>query len=273
MSEGIFMVTAREILLTLSFKYKGDWMKVYEAIKKKEPIKDEEKKEAIDKTKANFVTLVDPDYPEFLKTISQPPFLFYYYGDKSLLLEKYRLTVVGTRHPSLYQTEKVYSLLAEAEKRLNNKIVVVSGMAIGVDASGMRAALACGGKYIGILGSGIDNPYPTANEDLYKLAKQGKGLIISEYPLAEEAKPQNFLFRNRLLAAFSDVLMVGGGKNKSGTSVSVKYALDFNKEVLALPCNVTGDDLTNSLIQDGARSVLGVDDIISALKEKADLSR
>ncbi|MCH3966920.1 MAG: DNA-protecting protein DprA [Bacilli bacterium] len=184
------MVTAREILLTLSFKYKGDWMKIYEAIKKKEPIKDEEKKEAIDKTKANFVTLVDPDYPEFLKTISQPPFLFYYYGDKSLLLEKYRLTVVGTRHPSLYQTEKVYSLIAEAEKRLNNKIVVVSGMAIGVDASACGRHLPAAESTSGFWDRASTIPILRRMKISISWPNRGKASSSANIPLPKKRSPR-----------------------------------------------------------------------------------
>jgi DNA processing protein len=92
--------------------------------------------------------------------------------------------------------------------------------------------------------------------------------VVSEYPALGKAKPENFLFRNRLLVGLSETVFVGGGKNRSGTSSSVRIAIENNKEIMALPCNITGDDLTNSLIADGARSVLCAKDIVECLKEK-----
>jgi DNA processing protein len=124
---------------------------------------------------------------------------------------------------------------------------------------------------ISVIGSGIDNPYPSDNDGIYDYCKSGKGLVISEYPGKVSAKPENFLFRNRLLSSLSEVMFVAGGKNRSGTSSSVRLALEDNREILALPCDITGDDLTNSLISDGALSVLSASDLVNSLKERYNL--
>jgi DNA processing protein len=261
-------LNVRDVLLTLSVSNGGDWTGIYKDIKAKRPISDEESKLCYQNTKANFVTICDSDYPECFKRISNPPFLLYYYGKKELLSSKYRLTVVGTRNPTIYQSDTVYNLIQEVEKLMNNEVVIVSGMAKGIDQVSMEAARNLNAPVVSVIGSGIDNPYPNENEGIYEYCLKGNGLVVSEYPALGKAKPENFLFRNRLLVGLSETVFVGGGKNRSGTSSSVRIAIENNKEIMALPCNITGDDLTNSLIADGARSVLCAKDIVECLKEK-----
>jgi DNA processing protein len=258
-------ITIRDILLTLSVRYQGEWTRIYDAIKAKEELKAEEIHDAYQKTKANFLTLSDSEYPECFKNQCNPPFLLYYYGNKDFLKLKYRLAVIGTRSPTLYQNDTVFSLIQDLEKKFSDKVGIVSGMAKGIDQIAMMAAMERGAPILSVIGSGIDNPYPKENQKIYDYCCSQKGLVLSEYPLSTEAKPENFLFRNRLLASLGNALFVGGGRNRSGSASSVRYALDQNKDVLALPCNITGDDLTNSLISDGARSVLGVHDLADAL--------
>jgi len=260
------MTSAREILLTLSWKYGGDWEAIYRAIQKKEMLSEEIRKEALSKTKSNFLTLVDTLYPYSLQQCFKPPFVLYYYGDIGLLSREYRLTVVGTRTPTDYQKNAVASYVEEAESALSSGVVVVSGMAGGIDQAAMNAAYRKKAPFIGILGGGIDRLYPESARALYEAAKRKEGLVLSEYPLDLAPKPENFLFRNRILAALSDVVLVGGGKNRSGTATTARYALEQGKEILALPCNNTGDDLTNSLIRDGAEIVLSSEDLISSLR-------
>jgi DNA processing protein len=142
-------------------------------------------------------------------------------------------------------------------------------MAYGLDQVCMKAAMRVGAPVVSIIGSGIDLPYPSENDGLYDYCKSGKGLVISEYPLTREAQPKNFIFRNRLLAACSPIIFVGGGKNLSGTSATVRMALERGKEITALPCNVTGNDLSNTLIKDGATSILSSEDLIKELMESS----
>ncbi len=261
---------AREVLLTMSYLKSGDWNEIYQSIKDKERLKDEEILKAKKETKANFITVVDKNYPDCFKHLYNPPFLLYYYGNLSLLSYPYRLTVIGTRKPTLYQNNTVYSFIQECEDKLENKMVVISGMAKGIDQSGMKAAMDKGAPIISVIGSGIDHPYPKENDGIYDYCKSGKGLVFSEYPLKTEAKPNNFVFRNRLLAALSYVTFVGGGKKISGSMSTVHQSIELNNEILALPCNTTGDDLTNILIKEGANSVLTAEDIIEAVKARGE---
>lgn len=261
--------TVRDMLLYFSLKYEGNWSQIFASIKEKVPMEDEPAV-TYQKIKSNFLTLVDKEYPERLKHGFHPPFLLYYYGNLDLISKKYLLSCVGTRHPTLYQNDKTYSLIQEAEELFKNELVIVSGMALGLDAAALRGAMSVGAPIIAIIGSGIDAPYPYSNQDIYEYCKSGKGLVLSEYPNETPARPSQFVIRNRLLASLSDVIYVGGGSNRSGTSTTVNYALDDNKEILALPCNVTGDDLTNSLISLGATPVLTAQDIYDAIMQRYD---
>ncbi len=266
--------TARSVLLTLSYLKKGKWDEMYSYIKEKRPLSKELKEEAEQNTKANYITIVDENYPDCLKDIYKPPFILYYYGNLSLLSERYRLTAIGSRRPTLYQSDTCYRLIKELEIKMEKKVVIISGMAKGIDSTVMKAAMEVEAPIISVIGSGIDKPYPTENDGIYDYCKSGKGLVLSEYPLSENAKPQSFLFRNRLLAALSPSLFVGAGKKRSGTNNSVYWASSFNRNVLALPCNQDLDDpeLTNELIKQGAEPILDSNDlkleILTANKSK-----
>lgn len=255
--------TAREVLLTISYQKKGRWEEIYSHIKEKKPISKEETLEAFAKTQANFITIVDSEYPNSLKGIFKPPFVLYYYGNPSLLNEPYRLTAVGSRNPTIYQNDTSYRLIKELENSMEKKVVIVSGMAKGIDATMMKAAKDTGSPIISVIASGIDKPYPKENDGIYDYCKEGKGLVLSEYPLDTEAKPQNFLFRNRILAALSPSMFIGAGKKKSGTNNSVYWAMSFGKNILTLPCNQNLDDpeLTNELLKQGAEPVLSSNDL------------
>lgn len=258
-------LTPREILFSLSYQCRGDWDKIYQAIQTKTPVPQDMILKAKQMQHSNYLSLLDENYPQSLKEIYKPPFLLYYYGNLSLLNCPYRLSVVGTRNPTLYQNDTVYDLIQKVEEKTENKTCIISGMAKGIDQAALKAAMDQKAPVIAVIASGIDNPYPEENGGLYEYCKSANGLVFSEYPGEEKAKKENFLFRNRLIVALSDILFVGGGKHRSGTSSSVNQAIEYNKEILALPCNITGDDLTNALIRDGAMSVLDENDILGAL--------
>ncbi len=256
-------ISAREVLLTLSYSKKGDWDKIYSHIKDKIPLDENLKNEAFKNTHSNYVTIVDEDYPKALKQIHKPPFVLYYYGNLALLKSSCRLTAIGSRNPNLYQTDACYKLISEVEEVMDSNVVIISGMAKGLDSLMMKAAIDKNGPVVSILGSGIDNPYPKANKFIYDYCKDKNGLVLSEYPGSLPAKPDNFLFRNRLLAALAPSIFVGGGKQKSGTNNSVYWATTFNKNILALPCNqdFVYPELTNELIKQGATPILSTFDL------------
>lgn len=252
----------RDLLLTLTIRYQGEWNSIYRALKEKEKVSQEEIYKAYSLIQCPFISILDEKFPPYLSGFRRPPFILFYYGDISLLDTPYRLTCVGTRNPTVYQESKSFELIQEAEEQFQSKLVIVSGMAHGIDQACMQAAMECHAPIISVIGSGIDAPYPSNNNGIYDYCKEGKGLILSEYPLQTKAQPKNFVFRNRLLSAIGQVIYIGGAKKASGTATTVSFALEMGKEVICLPCNVTGDDLTNSLIHDGSKPVLDVQDIV-----------
>lgn len=253
----------RQKLLALSIYCEGNYDKMLTMIENKEVVDDL----YTEKNKANFVTILDENYPKNFRHIHKPPILFYYYGNYSLLDNKKMLSVIGTRLPNSYQEHMTKKLVSEVLEKSENKVTIVSGMARGIDQIAMKEAMKRNAPVISIIASGIDNPYPKDNDDIYQYCKSNNGLIISEHPLDYEAKKEDFLFRNRLLAGICRSLLITGAKIKSGTSSTVRYALDFGKDILSVPCNISsdGDDLTNSLIQEGAKSILSSNDVLESL--------
>ena len=143
----------RELLLALSYMHQGEWKEMYEDIYQHRPLSQEEIDEAKRNITTPYVTILDEDYPEPLKQSYYPPFLLYYYGNLDLLKKKYRLTAIGTRTPTLYQSDTSYSLLKEVEEHFHNDLVILSGMAKGIDQSCMRAAMVQNAPAVSILGS------------------------------------------------------------------------------------------------------------------------
>ncbi|MDD7613603.1 MAG: DNA-processing protein DprA [Candidatus Enterosoma sp.] len=259
---------ARKIRTALSKHCKGNWSERYQKRTKKEARPQEEIDQAFSDRKANRLMIGDCEYPDYFTNCPYPPRVRYYYGNLSLRKTRYRLTCVGTRKPTIYQHDTCARLIEEIEDVRKNKVAIVSGRAAGLDEAFRRAARKKNAPVIAVLGSGIDFCYPDKNKDIYEYCKSGKGLVISEYPGNLAPKQDNFLFRNRLMAARSEVVFIGGGSaRRSGTKSTVRYALDRNKEVMALPCNITGDDLTNTIIQEGAQAVLTSQDILDQLKD------
>ncbi len=264
---------ARSLLLGLSCHCDGEWEQVYRILKTKERISEDEVNEAFMITDASFTTIVDEDYADSFKEIYHPPFLLYYYGNFSLLSAPKRISVVGTREPSSYQTTYTDKFVSEICHHYEGDVTIISGMARGLDAVAMRAAMKEGAPVVAVLGSGINNPYPKENKDIYEYCKSGKGLVISEYPNDVDPIGDHFVFRNRLIAALCQVALIMGGKKASGTSTTVRYATELGREIFALPCNISGDDITNSLIADGVRPLLSADDVISELDSINKISR
>lgn len=187
----------------------------------------------------------DPDYPAAFRELSEPPFVLYCKGDESLLNSEC-FAVVGTRVPTRYGrdvTETFSKDIATAG------FTIVSGLARGVDAIAHRSALEVGGKTIGVIGCGVDRVYPAENKELYEEIAE-KGLILSEYFFGE--KPVNYHFpeRNRLISALSMGILVTEAGLKSGTMITVEYALDQNKDVFVVPGNVFSEKSkgTNELL-------------------------
>ena len=252
-------INARDVILYLSLKYKGDWNSIFTAVRTKEKFDKEHYKELVKDIKCSYVTILDSNYPQSLKTIYRPPFVLFYYGDLDLV-NKDSIGVIGSREYSIYGKEKCECIVGD----LSTKLVIVSGLARGIDSIAHRASINRGGKTIAVLGSGIDNCYPKENLMLYNIIKKDH-LLISEYPGLVEPNADNFPLRNRIISALSQSLFVVEAKKKSGTMITISYSLENGKDIFCLPHNVDGIHYCNSLIKEGAYLVESAEDIFNCL--------
>ena len=209
-----------------------------------------------------ILTRVDPNYPEFLLHISNIPCILYYYGDFSLL-KKNSLAIVGSRMASAYGLKQARLM---AEELSQNGLVIVSGMARGIDAEAHHGALGKDGGTIAVLGSGLDLPYPRENLKLFQKIKE-KGVVISEFPLGTRPESFHFPIRNRIISGLSLGVFVIEAKARSGSLITCDLALEQGKEVFALPGPITSPNSIGSLrlIQQGAKLVIYSQDILEDL--------
>jgi len=208
-----------------------------------------------------IVTIFSDEYPAALIDLPERPTVLYAKGDLTLLDEKC-IAIVGTRTPTNYgklTTEKFAKELSQCG------FVIVSGLCYGVDEIAHKATLQAGGKTIAVVGSGFNNIYPAINTGLANEIAE-KGLILSEYPPSFRAKRYTFPLRNRIVAGLSNGVLITEAGIKSGTLHTKEYALEYGKDIFAIPGNIgsSQSDLPNSLIRSGqAECALSPEDIIS----------
>ena len=252
----------RDILIYFSIKYSGNYDLIYEAIKNKRKVSPEECEKLIKTNKSGVITILDEKYPDYFKSLAKPPLVLYYYGHKEFLYHPFRLSVIGTRKPSEYGTKITEELITEI---LNKKdVVIVSGLAQGIDSISHRTALKLKKKTIAVLANGIDTFYLKKEKELYNQIKEN-GLIISEYPLSVNVEKENFRVRNRLIAAISPNLLITEAKKHSGSSLTGYYALEQGKNILCVPRNIDIDSLCNAYIQQGAKLILCANDVLEEI--------
>ena len=252
---------SREILLYYAIKFKGDWDKIYNAIHNKEEINLEEIQKVTSSNKNNYITLLDPEYPELLRDGYKPPFVVFYQGDISLLSDKNRkMAVVGSRKYSAYGKRMTETLV----KGISKDFVIVSGLALGIDAIAHRSAIESGGKTIAVLGNGINFHYLEENKDIYEEIRKNH-LVISEYPGDEPPKPECFPIRNRIIAGLCNSLLVTEGKMHSGSQITAFLMVQKSGDVCCVPTRAEEDSLCNHLIKEGAYLVESVDDIYQSV--------
>lgn len=189
--------------------------------------------------------------PDILKQTSSCPKNLYATGNLKLLDEKYKVAIVGSRRASEYGLRNA-SKIASDLARLN--VVVVSGLALGIDAAAHRGTLEVDGKTIAVLGSAIDKFEPNTNEPLARKILDKEGLIISEYPTGSTTYPTNFVLRNRIIAGLSNATIVVEAQEKSGALITANLAAEYNRLVYAVPGDVDRPNSkgTNLLIANGA---------------------
>ncbi|MFQ6102038.1 MAG: DNA-processing protein DprA [Anaerolineae bacterium] len=218
--------------------------------------------ERIGATGAQVFTWESPDYPRLLREIPDPPPVLYV---KGTITEEdaWAVAVVGTRRASAYGREVTRQLVKALAR---SGITIVSGLARGIDAEAHRAALEAGGRTIAALGCGIDRVYPPEHR---KLAQEivAHGALVGDYPLGTPPEGSNFPPRNRIISGLSLGVLITEAGIRSGALITADYAAEQGRDVFAVPGSILmrGSAGTNALIRDGAKVVLGPEDILEEL--------
>lgn len=218
---------------------------------------------------ANMVEKIDlPDLPEPVRVISGPPPQLYIHARHTGIFDqciaRRRVAVVGTRRVSPYGETVTQRLVTELAAQ---GIVIVSGLAIGIDAIAHQATLDAGGLTMAVLPGPVEDIFPKSNKKLAQAIVDSGGLLASEYPEGSAPHKQNFVARNRIVTALSDALLIIEATEQSGTLHTARFALEQGITVLAVPGNITSptSDGTNNLIKAGATPVTNVNDILHVL--------
>jgi DNA processing protein len=216
-------------------------------------LKEAEKElEAAAKAQCQLLTFASDDFPPLLKQISDPPLVLYVRGEAKVL-SQHAVAIVGTRRPTAYGSQVAHRLAHDLAER---QLVVVSGMARGVDSAAHHGALEAKGKTVAVFGSGADVIYPRENRRLAEKIME-TGAVISEFPLGTAPTPENFPIRNRIISGLSLGVMVVEAAEYSGSLITARLALEQNREVFAVPGNITSAQSfgPNHLIKQGAKLV------------------
>lgn len=238
----------REQLLYYAIKYNGDYVKIKRAI---------ETKEAWERVEydGKFVTILDAFYPMKLRRLEYAPWVLFYEGNIALAKND-AVGIVGARASSSYGRQVCELITQELKKRYT----IVSGLAKGIDACAHQQAL--DKNTIGVIGCGIDISYPKENEKLFQMMKE-RQLVLSEYPKGSKPLAFHFPWRNRLIAALSNHLIVIEAKKRSGTLLTVNEALALDIPVSCVPHDFMKKEGEgcNLLISQGANILVDMEDI------------
>lgn len=214
----------------------------------------------------DYLTPADTAYPKVLFEISDPPPVLYYRGDVAALQRcqtQPAVAIVGTRSPSDYGrrwTRRLSAALGQAG------VVVVSGLAEGIDREAHQSCLDQQGMTIAVLGTGVDGVYPPSNRALQGAIAE-RGLLVSEYPLGTGPDRTHFPRRNRIIAGLSRVVLVTEAPSRSGALITARLANDYGREVYVVPGSLDNDRCRGclELINQGAQLVLGPETLVQAL--------
>ncbi|HPO95726.1 MAG TPA: DNA-processing protein DprA [Elusimicrobiales bacterium] len=217
--------------------------------------------EECEKRNIKIIAYLDPDYPQILKNINNPPIVLYVMGE---IKDMPSVSIVGTRHPTDYGAKNTAKISYD---RARIGLRVVSGLARGIDTVAHKAAIKAKGVTIAVIGSGLNNIYPPENKELAEIISSNRGAVISEYPLFSKPLKNNFPRRNRIISALSFATLVIEGDFNSGALITARYAVEQGREVMALPGSVDSrfSNGPNSLIKEGAYLVRNAKDIIELI--------
>lgn len=220
----------------------------------------EKYKNYMDKNKIKLISIYDKNYPKKLKNIYDKPIVLYVKGDEKILND-FSLAIIGCRENTKYG-EIVAKQIAEGLAK--NEITTISGLAKGIDSISQEETVNKKGKTIAVLGNGLDTIYPTENKVLAERIIENGGAIVSEYVIGTKIEKMNFPARNRIISGLSDGVIVVEAKKKSGTMITVDFALEQGKNIFAIPGNIISinSEGTNELIEQGAKIVTSIEDIL-----------
>jgi len=227
--------------------------------------------EKVVKLNIGYITIRDKEYPALLKELPDAPALLFIKGDIAALKIP-SLAIVGSRRYSAYGKMAAWELTKDVA---GAGLAVVSGLALGIDTVAHRAALEVGGITIGVLGCGLDRVYPACNVLLMKQIIDCGGAVISELPLGTPPLKHNFPARNRIIAGLALGTLVVEAAESSGSLITALAALEYNREVFAVPGNISSETSVgaNKLIQKGAKLVTGANDIFEELRLELKLNQ
>jgi DNA processing protein len=212
------------------------------------------------------LTVESSDYPERLRKIDSPPNPLYHVGAPlAELLKRPAVAIVGTRKMSLYGQQTTQEFAAELA---GQGLVIISGLALGLDAQAHRSALEHGGLCIAVLPCPLQWIIPKTNRRLAQQILDSGGALVSEYPEGEWPKPQHFIARNRIVSGLADVVLIPEAGHKSGALYTANFAVNQNRDVLVVPGNIyaPGSGGVHNLLKQGQAGAATIPkDVLNAL--------
>jgi DNA processing protein len=223
-----------------------------------------QKIEQYEKNGIKVITIFDESYPSLLKEIYQPPWVLFVKGELSLLEIQPKLAVVGSRKATQYGKNAIQIMFPPLVEK---GVVIVSGLASGIDTLAHQYAMKNGGKTIAVIAGGVYHIYPKENAELAKEMMKSQ-LVISEYPPDTKPLRWHFPARNRIISGLSNGTFIIEAKRKSGSLITANYAVNEGREVFSLPGSIFNQNSlgTNDLIKQGAKLVMSSEDILEELR-------
>jgi len=220
--------------------------------------------ERVKKLGGDILILDDGSYPSLLREIADPPITLYVRGDWQACLDQPCVGIIGSRQCSTYGENASEMLSRDLASR---GITVVSGLARGIDAAAHKGALQGKGRTIAVMGTGIDGVYPKENIRLVREILDAGGCLVSQFPLGTPPLKDNFPYRNRIISGLSLGVLIVEASERSGSLITARLATEQNREVMAVPGNITSANSygTNYLIKAGAKLVQQWQDIVAEL--------
>lgn len=258
-AENVFHATRGELE---SLKLKPE--SIESILKREFHEKAEEELAKVREIGGDVLNLDDGSYPFLLREISDPPITLYVKGDWQACFDAPCVAMVGSRRCSTYG-ENASQMLAR--DLAANGICIVSGLARGIDTAAHRGAIQAKGRTIAVMGTGIGQVYPKENAKLVDEILNSGGAVVSQFPLETPPIPENFPYRNRIISGLSLGVLIVEASERSGSLITARLAMEQNREVMAVPGNITSKNSfgTNFLIKDGAKLVQQWQDVVAEL--------